>query len=294
MGQFEDLRTFVSVVDNGGIAKAAEDLNVAKSAVSRRLSQMEDRYGVTLINRKPRLWEITTAGQELYQRASRMVAEVDELDADFQHNAHNLKGPLAISVAREFGLAFLKPALFEFASRYPEIDLMMDFDDRTVDLERENYDMAIRITGSVSSELMSHRLGVSRHGLFASPGYVAKNGQPKSLEELNSHALLHYGAARRAEWTFECARATNSISFQPELNSNCGPFLFDAVINGLGIARLPDFISDPALKAGEIVRVLPDLKIADWGIYLVYNANRRLNRRMRALMELLEAKCSSL
>lgn len=294
MGQIEDLRLFVSVVDSGGIARAAEEMNIAKSAVSRRLGLLEDRYGVRLIDRQPRVWEVTTAGQELYQRASRMVADADELDADFMHASHSLKGPLSITIAREFGLSFLKPALFAFMESHPEIDLTVDFDDRTVDLERENYDMAVRITEGDLGGLVALKLGTSRHGLFASPRYVAEHGHPTKLEQLTKHPLLHYGAAKRATWEFMCEGKKKAVRFQPALNSNSGPFLKDAAVQGAGIVRLPDFIATDPLESGELVPILAESEIAEWSINLIYDANRRMNKRMRALMTTLQTCCADL
>ena len=119
MGQIEDLRLFLRTVDSGGIARAAAEMGIAKSAVSRRLAQLEERYSVRLIDRQPRVWKVTTAGQELYQRAVSMVADADDLDADFLHVGYAPKGPLSISVAREFGLTFLKTTLFQFAKDHP-------------------------------------------------------------------------------------------------------------------------------------------------------------------------------
>ena len=126
MGQIEDLRLFLKTVDSGGIARAADEMGIAKSAVSRRLARLEERYGVRLIDRQPRVWEVTSAGQELYQRATSMVADADDLDADFLHLGHAPKGPLSITVAREFGLTFLKSTLFQFSQNHPQIDLLID------------------------------------------------------------------------------------------------------------------------------------------------------------------------
>ncbi|WP_284166058.1 LysR family transcriptional regulator [Frigidibacter sp. SD6-1] len=167
MGQIEDLRLFVKTVDSGGIARAAKEMGIAKSAVSRRLAQLEERYGVRLIDRQPRVWVITTAGQELYQRAVPIVAHADDLDADFLHVGHAPRGPLSISIAREFGLTFLKPILFQFAEDHPQIDLVIDFDDRTVDLDAENYDLAVRVTASEMKGFNCHRIGTTRHGVVA-------------------------------------------------------------------------------------------------------------------------------
>lgn len=291
MGQIEDLRLFVKTVDSGGIARAAEEMGIAKSAVSRRLAQLEDRYGVRLIDRQPRAWEVTTAGQELYQRAVSMVADADDLDGDFLHVGHTPKGPLSITVAREFGLTFLKSTLFQFVEDHPQIDLLIDFDDRTVDLEAENYDLAVRVTATELKGLNCHRIGTTRHGLFASQGYAKDKGLPQSLDQLSDHSLLHYGGARRATWEFEESGKKRSVSFRPALRSNYGSFLVDAALKDTGIIRLPLFVVEEQATAGRLVPVLEHLKHRDYGIYVVHSANRRLNKRMRMLMDALEQAC---
>ncbi len=291
MGQIEDLRLFVKTVDSGGIARAAQEIGIAKSAVSRRLAQLEGRYGVRLIDRQPRVWEVTTAGQELYQRAVSMVADADDLDADFLHVDHTPKGPLSITVAREFGLTFLKPTLFQFAEDHPQIDLLIDFDDRTIDLDAENYDLAVRVTATELKGLNCHRIGTTRHGLFASQGYLETNGLPESLEQLSEHPLLHYGGARRATWEFEDGGKKRLVTFRPALRSNYGSFLVDAALKDAGIIRLPLFVVEEQATAGRLVPVLEHLKHRDYGIYVVHSANRRLNKRMRMLMEVLEKAC---
>lgn len=294
MGQIEDLRLFVTVVNKGGIAKAADELNIAKSAVSRRLGQMEERYGIRLIDRQPRVWEITPAGRELYQRGMRMVSEADELDADFIQSTQSLKGPLKVSIAREFGLSFLRPTIFSFMDNHPEIDLTVDFDDRYVDLENENYDLAVRIMAGEPNGMIHQQIGTTRHGLFASPTYLEKRGEPIDLSELKTHALLHYGSARRAKWEFSCDSKRRAIEFQPALNSNNGPFLIDAALRDLGIIRLPDFVVSDFVTAGQLVPVLPNCEMAELVIYVIHTTNRRLNRRMRAFMETMENGCASL
>jgi DNA-binding transcriptional LysR family regulator len=291
MGQIEDLRLFVKVVDSGGIARAAEEMNIAKSAVSRRLAQLEERYSVRLIDRQPRVWEVTSAGQELYQRASQMVAEVDELDADFLQVGHTLKGPLSITIAREFGLAYLKPTLFKFAQDHPNIDLTIDFDDRTVDLDSENYDLALRVTATELQGLHCHRLGTTQHGLFASKGYAATRRLPENEDELSDHPLLHYGAERRATWAFGHEGKRRTVKFRPALRSNYGTFLLDAALNDDGIIRLPLFVVDKQVQKGKLVPVMPHLKHVDYGIYVVHSSKRRLNKRMRAMIDALSESC---
>jgi len=292
MGQIEDLRLFIAIVDQGSISRAADSMNIVKSAVSRRLNLLEERYGSRLIDRSPGNWEITTTGLELYQRALRVVGDADEIESDFTELTQNLAGPLTISIPREFGISFLMPTLIAFEDRYPEIQLTVDFDDRMVDFSRDNYDFAIRITTELEANVVAKRIGTTRHQLCTSPSYLALNGHPKSLQELSKHALLHFGSVKRARWKFQSTSGKDrTVEFQPILNSNSGVFLLSAAKNGIGIARLPDFICQHAILAGDLVALLPDLSVSNGGIYLVHAEDRRINRRMRLFAEAIEAAC---
>lgn len=294
MGQIEDLRVFVDIVNSGGISRAADAMNIAKSAVSRRLKLMEERYGVQLVDRQPGVWQVSIAGQELYQRALRVLAEADDIEADFAHTRQSLSGPLLVSIPREFGLGYLQPVLLQFAARHPEIQLTVDFDDRRVDLERENYDLAIRITKEDDPGLVVERIGGARHRLYASADYETNTPFPETIDALLDHPLLHYGAIRRATWEFETESGTKFIEFQPVLNSNSGQFLLAAAKAGHGIVRLPEFIAAGALRAGELSEVLPDAQFTNRGIMLAYSRNRLLNRRMRLFIDEVSSACLAL
>lgn len=293
MGQIEDLRLFALVVENRSISRAADKLHIAKSAVSRRLNLLEDRFGARLIDRAPGVWEVTAIGQELYQRAVRVVGEVDEIEGDFTEAARYLAGPLTISVPRDFGVTYLKTALLEFKVRYPEIQLSVDFDDHYVDLARENYDFAIRITSKLEDSVVATKIGSVRHQVYGSPAYIAEHGQPDCPRDLGNHPLLNYGTAKRATWEFfgEKGKPTKHV-FQPNLNSNSGIFLLEAAKKGLGLARLPDFIVESPAVPSDLVPVLQDWHMPVAGIYLVHSGNRRLNRRMRLFSEEIQFTCT--
>ncbi|MBL4758513.1 MAG: LysR family transcriptional regulator [Rhizobiales bacterium] len=292
MGQIEDLRLFMLIVETGSISKAAGKRNIAKSAVSRRLAMLEARYGTKLIDRVPGHWHITETGRELHQRAIRVIGEMDEIENDFVNAEADLTGPLSISVPYDFGVNFLNNNLIAFKSRYPDIQLTIDFEDRKVDLVRENYDFAIRITSEPIGEISANQIGAVRHCLCASPKYLEDHPEPHSLDDLRQHQLFYFGTARRAIWEFLTDKGqTQSFEFQPFLNSNSGVFLLKATLNGLGICRLPDFIAADALDAGDLVQILPEMAVSEWGIYLVHEEGRRLNRRMRLFAEEMKTVC---
>lgn len=294
MGQVEDLKLFVFVVEYGSISKAADKLHIAKSAVSRRLNLLEDRYGAKLINRQPGHWEITDTGKELYQRSVAVVGDFEEITTDFTQSSQAIEGPLTISVPQEFGTAFLSPVLISFSQRHRDIQLNIEFDNRTVDLSLENFDFAIRVTPQLLQDENAKLIGTSHHRIYASPEYLAAHGTPTSVKDLNEHLLLNYGTAKRGEWVFkDLHKRQAKVSFKPTLGSNSGAFLVDAVRRGVGIARLPNFVGRAFVEAGELVHVLEDMTSSPLNIYLMHAENRRLNRRMRVFAEEMHLACSA-
>ena len=282
MGQMEDLKLYVQVVEQGSISKAASILRIAKSAVSRRISILEERYSSVLIDRTPGKWEITKVGLDLYQRSRALVAEFEEVNEDFTSLHAQISGPLNISIPRDFGLNYLRQKLFEFQGKYPNIKLSIDFDDRFVDLETENYDFAIRITAQADTKYISKRIGAIRRYLCASPEYLSLNGTPQNLEDLQAHSLLHYGNTKRGNWTFQTSdRKEKSIKFSPTISSNSGQFLGEAALNNIGISMLPDFIADKYIDTGQLKTILPQYSLSPYEIYLTHLGSRRLNRRIK-------------
>lgn len=295
MGQIEDLRVFASVVENRSISKAAQQLNIAKSAVSRRLGLLEARFGSRLIDRTPGVWNVTAKGRELYQRAIQVVDEMDEIEADFTDTTNATAGPLTVSIPRSFGLGFLAPALIDFKLRHPDIQFTVDLDDRNVDLTSENYDFAIRITPNIESGMVAEKLGTSSQYLCASPAYLDEFGVPDTIEELQDHALLYYGPGHRGTWTFNGpGTGPRHIEFQPVLNSNNGEFLMQAALKNLGIARLPDFIANASIAAGQLVPIPLGASLMTLGIYLIHSEDRRLNRRMRLFAQDMKRICATM
>lgn len=293
MGQIEDLRLFVQIVEQGSISKAAHRMNIAKSAVSRRLGLLEDRYASALIQRKPGQWDITDIGKELYQRALAVVGDVDAVEHDFAQAPQTVEGPLSITVAHEFGLTFLNPFLIAFKEQHPDIQLNVTFDNRAIDLAQDNFDFAIRVTPKVVGDENAKLIGQSRHGVYAAPSYLAANGTPSCAKDLKHHKLLYFGTAKRGEWTFgEASGSMVKLSFKPAIGSNSGVFLSDAARRGLGIVRLPDFVCRPLVDAGKIVPILENLKPSPLNIYLMHSESRRFSRRMRLFSEEMQRACN--
>ncbi len=288
MGQLEDYRLFLEVVDNQGISKAADNLGIVKSAVSRRLAQLEDRLGSRLITRNARQWVLTEAGQVLYDRAQHLVTEADDITSEFRHEQQVTGGQITLSVPLHFGVNVLAPALLEFARMYPQIHLNVDFTDRFTDLVENRIDLAIRISRLKDSSLIARKLGEARHLICASPAYLntaAPIGRPKDLQ---GHKILTFGRAKRFKWTLITPKGKEEhVALTAAMNSDNGAFLAMAARDGQGLVLAPEFILAPYLSDASLVPVLDHYRLSTFGIYAVYPETKHLHRRVRLLLDFL-------
>lgn len=288
MGQLEDMDAFVRIVEAGGIGRAADQMGIAKSAVSRRLVELEGRLGVQLLTRTTRSASLTEAGQTYYRRALEVLDDVTELNAQTSGAAAALHGVMRIAVPLSFGLAHLTPAVTDFVELHPDLHIHLDFADRQVDLVEDGFDLAIRIANLPDSSLIARKLTPIRHVLCASPDYLARAGRPQTPSELRSHQGLHYAHTPRSTWTFRSPQGrTVNVAAPARLTASNGEFLRDAAIAGLGIVVLPTFLAWRAIAAGALVPILADHAIPDVHAYAVYPQARHVPRRVRAIIDFL-------
>jgi DNA-binding transcriptional LysR family regulator len=292
MGQLEDMQTFVRVVDAGSISKAAEHLGVAKSAVSRRLAELEQRLGSTLINRTTRRSSLTDAGRLYYERALRIIDDVDDMNAMAASSETSLAGRLRLAVPLSFGLEHLSPALNEFSDQHPELILHIDFSDRRIDLVQEGFDLAFRIADLGDSNLKARRITPIRLQVCASPDYLARHGTPLTPAELQHHECLAYESSGSVfPWKLlDRAGREHVIDPPARIVANNGNFLCDMAVAGRGIMVSPTFIAWQALARQQLVPVLPEFRIRPLNAYAVYPQTRFLSQRARLLIDFLVAK----
>jgi DNA-binding transcriptional LysR family regulator len=292
MGQLEDMQAFVRVVEAGGISHAADQLGVAKSAVSRRLSTLEARLGTTLLKRTTRRSSLTDAGQHYYERSLRVIDEVAELNAITTGNDDALAGTLRLAAPLSFGLSHLTPAIDIFARKHQDLTVHINFSDRQVDLVQEGVDLAFRIADLKDSTLKARRITPIRLRLCASPNYLKQQGSPRTLEDLKKHRLLSYDSSGSIlPWKLVDAEGREHIIHpQAKIIANNGEFLRDMGIADHGIFISPTFISWEALAKGDLVQVLPDYRIPSINAYAVYPQTRYLPQRARLLIDFLVSR----
>ncbi len=289
MDRFADMQMFVRVVEAGSISGAADRLEVAKSAVSRRLAELESRLGVQLLHRTTRRLSLTDSGRAFHERAQRILADLEEAEAAISQAHTALKGRLRVALPLSFGLLHLAAPIQEFMALHPEVDFDLDFNDRQIDLMQEGFDLAIRIAQLPDSSLIARRLAPIRHCLGASPLYLQQHGIPLKPEDLTRHVCLAYSnLANPGLWQYRTADGTpGNVQVPVKLKANNGDFLYQAALAGQGLILHPTFYLRDALLSGALVPLLSDIDWPQLNAYAVYPPTRHLSSRVRALVDFL-------
>jgi len=292
MDKFADIEAFTAVVEAGTFSAAGERLGIAKSVVSRRISQLEGRLGGRLLHRTTRRLALTDAGKNFYQRAVQVLADLDEAEQGVTEQVMELRGSLKLAAPLSFGVLHLSAAIIDFLGEHPAIDLDLDLNDRNVNLVEEGFDMAVRIGELQDSTLVARRIGTVRSVTCASPAYLDRHGEPSHPDELHQHIGLQYSnVSYRQQWRYETPDGKPVLA-QPQIRirANNGEALAAAAIAGTGITRAPTFILGRHLKEGSLVSILNDYVHPASGIYAVYPPGRLLPRRVQVFTDLLAAR----
>lgn len=295
MDRFLAVNTFVKVVELGGFAKAADRLGLSTSAVSRQVSDLESHLGVRLLNRTTRRLSLTEAGQSFYEHGVQLLGDLEDAEASVRVAAAEPKGTLRLTCGVSFGMHYLAPALAEFNHLHPQLLLDLDLSDRVVDLVEEGFDLAIRIGNIGSQGMVSKRLGWTQLVCCAAPAYLARRREPiRTPADLLQHECLSYSNAGLPNtWHFEArdGRAAPALIRLPVRHrANNGQVLASLGVEGLGIVYEPDFIVAPAIRAGQLVPLLPDFRPPRSPIAAVYPSRRHLSAKVRTFVDFLAAR----
>jgi DNA-binding transcriptional LysR family regulator len=283
MLKLESIEAFASIAETGSITSAARRLSISKSVVSERLSELERVLSAKLVRRTTRTLALTDDGNTFYERAKRILRDVDTAASELAERHGTLIGPLRISAPVSFGSLHLGPALFGFLAKNPGIELTLELDDRFVDVMGEGYDAIVRHGPVDDDRIIVKRLSASRRVLAASADYLKRSGKPASLPELEQHRGIIYANRGAADWRFRVGR--NFVIARPKvaLRVNNGMLMRDAAVAGLGIALLPTFLLETPLRRRT-------LKVIDIGaeaegamIYIAYPEHLRSSGKIRAL-----------
>jgi DNA-binding transcriptional LysR family regulator len=268
---FEGLAIFAKVVELRSFAGAATELALSKATVSKAVSRLEQRLGARLFNRTSRRLALTDAGQKLSERAARLLADGEAAENEALAQSATPRGLVRFAVPMTFGVSKVAPILPEFLEAYPDVAIDLHLSDAMVDLIGDGFDAGLRIASLPDSSLIARRLCAMPRYTVASPAYLRRHGRPTHPMHLARHKCLGYAYLSTPDaWHYTNA-AGEQVSVRPAgpLRVNNGEALMPALLAGLGIADLPDFIVGDAVASGEVEVILKGWKQAEGAVHLV-------------------------
>ncbi len=292
--KFEDLRTFVAVVHARSFAAAARRLGVVKSAVSRRVVELEERLGAHLLNRSTRTLSLTETGRLFYERATELLAGLEEAEGMAATGAAEPAGTLRVLGPLTFGRMHLVSLASEFLEQHPQLSIELSLSDDYVDLVAGGYDMAVRIGDLQDSSLVAQRLGDIRRVAIASPAYVKRFGEPREPKDLAHHRGIGYSVVEdKRFWRFVDPR-TGKVEV-PRIRSrlvlNTGDALCAAAVAGAGVTVLPTFMVHRQVVSGELVVLMLPWEKAPTAAHVVYPTRKLAPAKVKAFVAFIAARC---
>jgi len=282
----QELVVFHAVVKHASYVKAAEELSLSASGVSRIVTRIEERLGVRLVQRTTRKLSLTEAGSAFYARTSQILMDLAEAEAEVQETQLHPRGTLRMSASIVFGQLYVAPLLDQLLSRFPELSVELNLGNRFVDLIEEGVDLAIRIGSLGDSRLVARRLCTNKRILVASPSYLERRGTPKSVDDLREHdCVVFTGFSKPREWKLLGPKGTVTVAVSGRVTTNNVEVLTSTAKHGHGITVGATLSVGPALLSGELVRVLPDYEFEPTAVFAVFPSSRQLSSKVRATVD---------
>lgn len=288
MAETLELEVFNCVVKHGSYAKAADELSLSPSGVSRIVSRLEERLGARLVQRTTRKLSLTEAGTAFHARTAQLLLDLAEAEAEVREATLRPRGTLRVTASVVFGQVHVAPLLEGLLRQYPELGLDLSLTDRFVDLIDEGVDLAIRVGALADSQLMVRRLCTNHRILVAQAGYLERSGTPTCPSQLAQHDCLVFTQfARPREWRLVGPEGVTSVTVRARIASNNPLVLTESAKRGFGITLAATLAIAPALLSGELVRVLPEYEFEPSAIFALYPSARQLSTKVRAAVDYL-------
>jgi DNA-binding transcriptional LysR family regulator len=286
---YSQLVIFYYVADFMSFTKAANHLNCSKAHVSKQVTDLERLVGSALLYRNTRSIKLTFAGEALFEHAKSIIDELQFVENTVNSLQNKAQGTLRITSPKGYADYLLAPNLTRFLEKYPDISLEMKHSGDLLDLVKEKIDVAIRITHEPPLDKVAKWLGSDRMVICASKKYLEQHGQPKTPKQLHEHQCLVYSSERSIDhWPFYNEDTPITITVKSRVFSNSVPILLEAVLNGQGIARLPQFVINEDIKNGKLYVLLTDFYPPDTPIYAIFAQSRIIPPKTHAFIQFLE------
>ncbi|EKY3120801.1 LysR family transcriptional regulator [Cronobacter turicensis] len=284
----DELIIFVAVVESGSFSRAAEQLNLANSAVSRAVKKLEMKLGVSLLNRTTRQLSLTEEGERYFRRVQQVLQEMASAETELMESRQTPRGLLRIDAATPVILHLLLPVIKPFRERYPEVTLSLVSSETFINLIERKVDVAIRAGTLTDSSLRARPLFISYRKIVASPDYLARHGVPETICDLKEHICLGFTEPVSLNtWPVACEDG-QLLEITPGMTSNSGETLKQLCLTGNGIACLSDYMIDKEIERGDVVELLAEYRLpVEMPFSAVYYSDRAVSTRIRTFIDFL-------
>lgn len=267
-----ELAFFCLLIKQGSLVATARELNLTPPAVSRRLSHLEERLGIRLLNRTTRRISLTSEGEIYYENAVRILKEIDDMEQLVASSRSSPKGLLRVNAPFGFGRKYIAPAISSFIKKFPEIEVQLHLTDRPVHLPSDTIDVSIHFGQIPDSRLIAKRIAANKRLLCASPFYLNAAGTPLNPRDLTTHQciVLRQNDGAYANWRFSKSNREETVKVHGKLSSNDGQVTLDWALDGHGILMRAEWDVLKYLKSGRLIQILKEYETPPADIYAVY------------------------
>lgn len=293
MIDLNEIHTFVKVIAAGGFSKASIETGIPKSTLSRKVTDLEARLGVTLVHRTTRQLRLTRAGETFFQTCRQALTTLEEAEESVLNEISQPRGTVKMTTPAEMGIDFAK-VIAKFQKQYPLINLEIELTNRQINLVQEGYDLALRAGKLEDSSLKAKKVSEGHFVLVASPDYLERHKVIKSPEDLSEHQLVVFtGRPEPLKWKLISAEGKNfEVRVVDQLKISSAQFCRSLTIEGTGVCFLPYSLVKDSIQSGELARVLPKWTGMKSLYHLVYPPEKKMTQKVRLLIDFLAAELS--
>lgn len=293
MDRLDAMKLFMRVAETGSFSGVAQQLDLARSVVTRQIAGLEAHLGTKLIARSTRRLSLTSAGSAYLEKCREILNLIEEAETGLAEDRVSPRGIIRVSLPLSLGLRQLAPLISDFTTTYPEVTIDLDFSDRRSNLIEDGLDLAIRITRQLEPNDVARKIGTCSMVAVAAASYLRQRGHPQHPRDLAKHECFGYTLAQRGTWSFMVDGEVTWFPIRGRVNANNGEALVDFAARGLGITMAPTFIANSAIEAGLVEPVLSEYLTQELGIYAVFPGNRYVPHRIRSLVDYLVERIGS-
>jgi DNA-binding transcriptional LysR family regulator len=287
MDKLTQIEAFVAAVEHGSLAKAALALQVTPVMIGRRIDALERRLGVKLLHRSTRRLALTEAGTVYLAECRRVVHDLEQAEMLLDEGRNKPSGHLVVAAPAAFGRKHVAPHGPAFVTQHPDVRISFDLDDHVADLVQLGFDMAIRIGGAIDPNFVAVKLADNRRIVCGTPGYFARHGTPRTLDDLKGHNCLAFNlqGGQQRGWSFVRDEREVTVRVQGNLDCNDGELLHRWTVEGLGISWRSTWEIQAELARGELVTVLDEFALPAYDILAVWPQQRHLPAKVRFFVD---------